>query len=192
MTTKKKVILLVILLVLVALITVIGTTYAKYRTTTTGTASASIARWNIKVNNNNVKNNTTLSESLKVTFPGNEYMAANVVAPTAEGYFDIEIDASEVDVTFDYTIKITENANVKDFVVSGYSIGENGTKQAVNGSITNTIAFDATEKKQLIRVYLTWIDDENATMDNSEDTKVTIDLDNITMDVSLSFVQKAA
>ncbi|MBQ8659266.1 MAG: hypothetical protein IJ475_00300 [Bacilli bacterium] len=119
-------------------------------------------------------------------------MAANVVAPTAEGYFDIEIDAYEVDVTFDYTIKITENANVKDFVVSGYSIGENGTKQAVNGSITNTIAFDATEKKQLIRVYLTWIDDENATMDNSEDTKVTIDLDNITMDVSLSFVQKAA
>lgn len=192
MNTKKKVILLVILLVLVALVSVIGNTYAKYRTTTTGTASASIARWNIKVNNNTIKNNTTLTENIKVTFPGNEYMAPNVVAPTAEGYFDIIIDASEVDVSFDYTIQITENASLKDLKVSGYSNGINGTRQPVNGAITNTIAYNATNKTQTIRVYLTWIDsDPNQTMDNKEDTQVTIDLENVALDVSLSFVQKA-
>lgn len=192
MTTKKKIILLVILLVLVSLVAVISQTYAKYRTTTTGTASATIARWNIKVNDNTIKNNTTLTENIKVTFPGNEYMAPNVVAPTAEGYFDIVIDATEVDVSFDYTIQITENENVKDFIVSGYSIGTNGTKQQVNGAITNTIAYDAANKEQTIRVYLTWVDsDPDQTMDNAEDTQVTIDLENINLNVSLSFVQKA-
>ncbi len=192
MNTKKKVILLVILLVLVALVSVIGNTYAKYRTTTTGTASASIARWNIKVNNNTIKNNTTLTENIKVTFPGNEYMAPNVVAPTAEGYFDIIIDASEVDVSFDYTIQITENANLEDLKVTGYSIGTNGTRQPVNGAITNTIAYDAANKTQTIRVYLTWIDsDPNQTMDNKADTQVTIDLENVALGVSLNFVQKA-
>lgn len=192
MNTKKKVILLVILLVLVVLVAAVSNTYAKYRTTTTGTASASIARWNIKVNNNTIKNNTTLTENIKVTFPGNEYMAPNVVAPTAEGYFDIVIDASEVDVSFDYTIQITENANLEDLKVIGYSIGTNGTRQQVNGAITNTIAYNAANKTQTIRVYLSWIDsDPNQTMDNKADTQVTIDLENVALGVSLSFVQKA-
>ena len=51
-----------------------------------------IAKWNILVNNLSIKTNTDISNSIVPVFTGNEHIAKDIIAPTAEGYFDINFD----------------------------------------------------------------------------------------------------
>ena len=102
----------------------IADTYSRYVTTTTGTANIAIARWNITVNDLTIKNNLNLSQAIKPVFPGNEHIAANIIAPTAEGYFDLNLNYENADVSFEYEISITPNESslVTDLIVTGYSV----------------------------------------------------------------------
>ena len=121
-------------------------TYSKYVTGTSGNASVRVARWNITVNNQDVASNNDFSSAIQPVFPGTTHIASDVIAPTAEGYFDITIDGSNTDVSFSYTITTSSNQNsaVTDLVLSGYSI-DGGARQSVNSangqlSITNNIS----------------------------------------------------
>lgn len=161
-------------------------TYAKYITSINSDTEMGIARWNIKVNNTSITNGSNFSNIITPVFPGNANIAPNVIAPTAEGYFDINLDATDTDVSLRYTITTSDNENssVTDLIISGYSI-DGGTRVNITPSdtpiaIQNTIAYDALDKDIDIRVYLKWNDDEQAgaTMDNADDTDTTTDADN--------------
>ena len=163
-------------------------TYSRYVTSATGTAKLSIARWNITVNNLTVKNNSDLSNVITPVFPGTTHIAEGIIAPTSEGYFDLELDYTNVDVSFDYEIAISPNTNssVQDLIATGYSIN-NGA--IIN--ITDTVLKDDTTRTQSMRVYIKW-DDTNGTMDNAADTATTIpDNASALLDVKISFTQKA-
>ena len=100
---------------------VLASTYSKYVTGTTGNADVRIARWKIRVNNQDVINNYNISSLIQPVFPGNTNIASGVIAPTAEGYFDIVIDGTNTDVSFNYEITTSENEDsaVSDLVLSG-------------------------------------------------------------------------
>src|SRR5574344_1276181 len=66
-----------------------------------------IARWNILINNQDLKNNSNFSNKVQPVFTNNANIADNVIAPTASGYFDIIINGNDTDVSFTYTITIT-------------------------------------------------------------------------------------
>ena len=98
--SKKIILLFIIFMLLVFLFFLLRQTYAKYKTAVTGNASIAISRWDIKVNNQSIKNNNDISAKIQPVFPGNDNIASNIIAPTAEGYFDLVFNFKDVDVSF--------------------------------------------------------------------------------------------
>lgn len=175
-------------------------TYAKYITSISSDASVSIARWNITLNNQDISSGTSLSNAITPVFPGGDNIAPGVIAPTAEGYFDIVLDASNTDVSLRYSITTSENENsaVSDLIISGFSV-DGGERQAPildensNGvKIENNILYNSVDKDISIRVYLKWNDDtqSGATMDNYDDANATNGENNkAIVNVNVSIVQ---
>ena len=194
MKTNKKLILLLAFIFLIITIILVVQTYAKYLSSASGETTVSIARWNIKVNNLSVTENTDISGTIAPVFPGNENIQSNIIAPTAEGYFDLAFDFEAVDVSFNYAINsvIDESSPVKDFVIVGYSI-DNCERVELSGDDVNLISedipLDSNIKSRNIRIYVKWIDDESASMSNEEDTLATKSDTPAIFKVNISFTQ---
>lgn len=195
MKNYKKIVILIILILIAILVFFLIQIFAKYLTSASGDTSMNVARWNILVNNISIKNNTDISNTLTPVFPGNENIASGIIAPTAEGYFDLNFDFSSADVSFQYEISTTvnESSSVKDLVTTGYSVddGEKINFDEVNLPIKNTINLADNIKTQKIRIYVKWNDDENASMDNSADTIATTSGNPALLNVNISFTQIA-
>ena len=191
MQRRKKILLLSALFFLGVCFYFMQETYAKYVTTSEGKINAKIARWNIKVNETDIKNNASLTQDIIPTFEKSENIAENVIAPTIKGYFDLNIDASAVDVSLTYQILIEENDLISDFIITGYQIDDGNLINLTNtNEITNDILLDEVNRVQTIRIYFEWYDETDNKMDDDADTAVTIDNDNLTLNVKLSFTQK--
>ena len=197
MKRNKKILFFIIILIFLLIISfIIVDTYAKYLSSASSSANVSIAKWNIKVNNVTIKDNTDISSTITPVFPGNENIASNIIAPTAEGYFDLELDIQDVDVSFNYTITSTvaENSSVKDFSIVGYSI-DNGPKIEFQTNDEKTISEDILLNDDIqnrkIRIYIKWIDDDSQTMDNADDTLAAVSNNPAIFNVTINFSQIA-
>ena len=193
---KKTLFFIFILIFLLIISFIIVDTYAKYLSSASSSANVSIAKWNIKVNNVTIKDNTDISSTITPVFPGNENIASNIIAPTAEGYFDLELDIQDVDVSFNYTITSTvaESSSVKDFSIVGYSI-DNGPKIEFQTNDEKTISEDILLNDDIqnrkIRIYIKWIDDDSQTMDNADDTLAAVSNNSAIFNVTINFSQIA-
>lgn len=197
---KNKGLYVLLISIIIALLSIIiGNTVAKYITNASSNADINIARWQVLVNNQDVTSAASLNNVITPVFPGTNDIASGVIAPTAEGYFDIVIDATNTDVSLSYeiTIRPNEDSIVTDLVLSGYAI-DNGQRQQVvadqNGDfkIQGQIAYNSQDKDITVRVYLKWNDDTQtgATMTNSDDTDTTQAQESVAkVDVNLKFTQ---
>lgn len=178
---------------IIATLFILNDTYAKYLSKAKALGQMSIAKWNIKVNDIDIRSNTDISQTIQPVLPGNEYIRANILAPTATGYFDLNLNFIDVDVAFSYEINIASHENnvVKDLIVTGYSLDNNEEVLPVtNNVIKETIPLDSSIKQRAVRVYFKWNDDESAIMNNMEDTNTTLDENSkALLDVSLHFSQ---
>lgn len=194
MKNYKKILILIAIIFLIISIFFIIQTYSKYLSSATGETSVSIAKWNIKVNNLSVTTNTDISASIVPVFPGNSNIASNIIAPTAEGYFDLVLDFQDTDVSFNYTISssVAEDSPVKDFVIVGYSI-DNGERIDITNTQDNLVSEDILLTDNIttrtVRVFVKWIDDDSQTMDNADDTIATTSNNPAKFNVNLSFKQ---
>ena len=172
MNIKNKIKFFIALISLVYCISLIQDTYAKYVSSASGNATMSIARWNILVNDTDIKNNSNFTNTITPVFEGNENIANNVIAPTSTGYFDIVLDGANADVSFNYTINldVDETSDVSDLVIEKYTIGSDPTEYTYDGTISNNIILTDVNKTISYRFYVTWNDSETASMDNVGDT----------------------
>lgn len=172
MNIKNKIKFFIALISLVYCISLIQDTYAKYVSSASGNATMSIARWNILVNDTDIKNNSNFTNTITPVFEGNENIANNVIAPTSTGYFDIVLDGANADVSFNYTINldVDETSDVSDLVIEKYTIGSDSTEYTYDGTISNNIILTDVNKTISYRFYVTWNDSETASMDNVGDT----------------------
>ena len=106
MKVKKKIMFFVALMCLFYCVSLMQSTYAKYVTTADTNADFTIARWNILVNDQDIKENSNFTNLIVPTFEGTANIKEDVIAPTSEGYFDIVIDGSDTDVSYTYTLTI--------------------------------------------------------------------------------------
>lgn len=194
MNNKKKLLLLVIAIIICVLVYSIIQVYAKYLSSASGSATMNVARWDIKVNNRSIKNNTDISSVIVPVFPGNSNIAANVIAPTAEGYFDLNLDFSTTDVSFRYdiTLSVDANSSVQDLVATGYSVNSGSTVTFSNTphTISDTVLHNSGITSRTIRVFIKW--DDNAatqTMSNSADTLSTKSNSPALYKVDIAFTQ---
>ena len=193
MRFNKKIIVLTLCVSLLLCFLTMQETYAKYSTSNNAISNMSIARWRILVNNFDVRNNLSTETVIQPVFSGNNNIKDGYIAPTANGYFDIIIDATETDVTFDYQISLNQNASnqVVDLVITGYSLDNGEVINYNNSNITGTINKTDANKTKQVRVFVTWNDGEGSTMNNEADTNTTGDNATAKMDVNLHFIQKA-
>lgn len=194
MNNHKKFLLLLIGICICFLLFYIVQIYAKYLTSAEGSTTLTIAKWNISVNDLSIKNNADISNSIVPVFPGTDHIASNIIAPTVEGYFDLNLDFSNADVSFQYEITASadENSSVKDLVATGYSIddGEKITFENYNDPITEIIELSSNIETRKIRVYIMWNDDaETQSMTNDDDTLSTSSENPPLLHVNVSFTQ---
>lgn len=126
MKNNKKVLLLLLFIAICAAIFFIIQIYAKYLSSANSDTEMKIANWNILVNNLSIKTNTDISSTIQPVFPGTEHIKEGIVAPTAEGYFDLNFDFTNTDVSFKYDINTiaADTSLVKDIVATGYSVDD--------------------------------------------------------------------
>ena len=197
MKNRKKLLILFVFILICILIFCMVQIYAKYLTSASGNTKINIARWNILVNNLSIKNNTDISSSIVPVFPGNDNIASNIIAPTAEGYFDLAFDFTNADVSFSYeiTTSVDSSSPVKDLVATGYSIdgGEKITfSDTSNTKISDTILLSSDVKTKNFRIYILWNDDEaTSQMSNEQDTQATSSTTPALFHVNISFTQIA-
>lgn len=196
MKNKKKFMLLLIGIFICLLLFSIIQIYAKYLTSSTGKTNLTIAKWNIIVNKKSIKNNSDISSEIVPVFEGNDNISAGIIAPTATGYFDLDFDFKDADVSFKYEINVSaaENSSVKDLVVTGYSVddGETISFETFDQAISDTILLNSDIKQRKIRVYILWNDDaETETMSNEDDTASAISDTPALLSVNISFTQVA-
>ena len=194
MKNHKKILLILIGICICFLLFYTIQIYAKYLTSAEGSTTLTIANWNILVNDLSIKNNTDISNSIVPVFPGNEHIESGIIAPTVEGYFDLNLDFSNADVSFKYEISVTsdENSSVKDLVATGYSLddGEKVIFENYDENISETIILSSNIDTRKVRVYIMWNDDdESQTMTNDDDTISTSSENPPLLNVNVSFTQ---
>lgn len=178
-------------------------TYSRYVAGTTGNIDVLLAKWQIFVNNNDITESTNSEIIFNPVIEENEYVSSNTFAPSSKGYFDIEIDPSNVDVSFNYTVDLgIENENIPDLMITKYSIIPNtyvdGDPIEVinlnNSSITNSMVFNNsienfTFEPFTIRVYFEWIEGTGEQMDDAADTTAAASNTTLMMNASIVFEQ---
>ena len=190
---NNKYVMLALSLMAIYITLCLGTdTYAKYISTATSTTSTSIARWKILVNNDDVTLGSSSTSLITPVFPGNSNIKNDVLAPNAEGYFDLVIDASNVDVSFKYTISVSVNQNsaVNELIATKYIIngGNDNLFEEGSQSFTRNVLFENREEPIYIRVYVKWDDSLNI-MNNASDTATTVGEQKGMLDVTIQTIQ---
>ena len=172
----------------------INSTFARYITALTATSTVEMGTWSIIVNNQNVVENSNLSECITPIFNSNPtYIADDKIVPTSTGYVEININYEEVNVPFEYKISFKqENSTIlEDFKFTDYSI-DGGTAIMVDNadsSIIGTINPDGLTTEHNFLLNFAWIDDESASFDDMEDTAYSRNFDELNFLFNLEFTQ---
>jgi len=173
---NKKVKAFIAIIALFYCVTLIQSTYAKYVSGLDANTNLAIARWKIMLNDVDITTESSFTGEISPVLNGSNYVNEGVIAPAASGYFDIVIDGSESDVSFQYNLTVTQadDNTVSDLRVTSYQIGE-GEVEDYEGTISNIINSSDTNKSRTIHFFVDWYDGENEEMDNEDDTAATVD-----------------
>ena len=203
--------ILLVFIPLSFLLCFMSNTYSRYVADTTGDLKMSFAQWQILVNNEDITKNTSSSVVLKPVIDTNEYVKNNKIAPSSTGYFDVSIDPSNVDVSFNYNISLkVVNENMPDLMITEYSILPSNyvegdsfeIKPIEDNVISDSHIYDNSKLKEgeepfkfkpfTVRVYFKWYEGTNELMGDIEDTAIATSTDDVTLDIEakIQFRQK--
>jgi hypothetical protein len=197
MKTRFKILFVFVLLSFS--LSIMSNTYSRYITDTTGDIEMVFAKWQILVNNEDITQGNTNSVEITPTLLENENIAQNKLAPTSEGYYDIVIDPSNVDVSFNYTLSIAKNVEMEDLIIDKYTIINEDSDldnleytNIEDNTITNSLDIVAGQSFEAftIRVHFIWYDENDNEMTDEEDTTFVQDNENITIQTNIAFEQK--
>lgn len=180
----KKIKFILVFISLSICLGLMSTTYSRYVAAANGNVDTLFARWQILINDNDITNGTSSTINFQPEIDANPNVADNKVAPSSTGHFDIEVNPSNVDVSFKYDIQLgIENTEMPDLMITKYAVlPENYIVgdpvefvNLVDGKITNTLNYDNnTEnfafKPFTIRVFFEWYDGVDNLMDDASDS----------------------
>lgn len=188
---RNKVKLLIAFVSLTICLGLMSNTYSRYIAGTTGNVDAIFANWQILVNNTDITDANYLNKEINFTpiIESNAHVADNKLAPSSKGYFDIDIDPSNVDVSFKYSIDLDiSNEILPDLKTTNYQIlkdGEAGEMTSItDNNVSDILAYEKENpefkfNKFTVRVYFEWIEGDNETMTDEMDTNVIINSEDL-------------
>ena len=125
-------------------------TYSRYVANTTGDVELAFAKWQILLNNEDITNGATSTLDITPVIEENQNIENNTIAPSSKGYFDVNIDPSNVGVSFNYKIDLKVlNEDMPDLMITKYAIldkdyidGDEITTTNIENNIINVIGSD--------------------------------------------------
>lgn len=200
---KTRIKIMLVFMSLALTVSLMSNTYSRYVADTTGSLEVQFAKWKILVNETDITSGNVSSIELTPVVDENENVAQNKLAPSSKGYFDIEIDPTDVEVSFDYEISLEVlNENIPDLLVTKYSLIKGDTdldkdtiemNDIVDNVISGTFRYKnvASGSDEVfafepftIRVYFEWIDKEEvSTMSDEADTQIGLNAENYTLQI---------
>lgn len=182
------------ILFLILTVFLINNTFARYITALTATSTVKMGRWSILVNDQNIVENSNLSERIIPVFNSNPtYIAEDKIVPTSTGYVTININYEEVSVPFEYKISfVQENSTpLADFKFTDYSIDGGSAIQVDNANsiIIGNITPDGITTEHNFLLNFAWVDDSSASLDDTKDTAYSRNFDELNLLFNLEFTQ---
>lgn len=185
-------ILMFLLIVVLAFLFLIQTSLGKYKRKAGAIVQNSIASWNIKVNNETINHKLLLTNTITPVILDSQFVKNGTIAPGTTGYFDIVINALDVDVDFTFELEASpdEATPLVDLKITKYVIDNveynYDSLTPVSGNITKNTGDTS------VRLYFEWYDGNDNEMDNADDTEYAIDPDhqNTNILVSITFKQR--
>lgn len=182
----KKFKVLIVIASLAITLSLMSNTYSRYVASSEGNVEIEFAKWQLLVNTTDITSASTSNISFEPVIETNANVAKNKVAPSSTGYFDIEIDPTNADVSFTYTVDLNiASENVPDLMITKYAIlPENyieGNKldfnNLIDGKISNVMKYGTKDfKKTTLRIYFQWFEGQTETltetMDDTADTNI--------------------
>ncbi len=147
-SNKKLLVLAILLLVVCA---GVGT-FAIYRSTSSGTTTATTAQWAVKVNGTNMETGSFTFGASDITWTTNTSKVSGKIAPGSTGTITLEIDATGLEVDVDYTAAI-ESVKIDGTTVSNSAFT---VTPATTTDGAGTIAYNATSMKKTITLNVVW------------------------------------
>lgn len=176
----NKIKILVIMISISFSLSMMSNTYSRYIASTTNSIETPFAKWQIMINNEDITSSNEASITFNPIIEKNENVKENTIAPSSKGYFDINIDPTNVDVSFSYKINLNiENDNMPDLLITKYAIldenyiegDELNLINLDNNEINNSMIYNnSTFNKYTIRVFFEWYEGENELMNDQDDT----------------------
>ncbi len=182
-----------ILTILFVILTIflVRSTYARYITSLTAKSYVKLGSWLIFVNNQNIIQNSDVSDKVIPIFNSNtEYIAEGKIVPNSSGYVEITIDHTNVTVPFRYEISFEPDnpTALKDFKMTGYSI--NGIEaESIDAVIANDIFPDTETKTQTLKLNFGWLDGEGEILNDVQDTAFSHNVDELGLRFNMVFTQ---
>ena len=192
-----KFIALVLLVTLLAVILVSGT-YAKYTTAVSAKDTATVARWNITLNGEDISKGTqkTLKLGLFDTINDTDFtseesdVTAGKIAPGTTGQFEIAklINNSDVNAQYKITYSIDNNNNIPLEFSKDKNAADSEWKSLSDFSMNNfeALSKDSTEGVSTGTIYWRWKFERN---DDSADTDFGINTPEVVVTATITVEQ---
>ncbi len=183
----------------------VGGTYARYASDFSGTATVEIAKWAVKVNENDEE--TELS--LPFTVQSNEFVVAGQLAPDVTMTAAVEVDLKDTETAVELVV---EKGSDFDSTITGLGLSaeditltvaqDEGNEETVTGitgqgtssspfiiPLQGKAAFTETNGKVKVNLTLKWV---NSDLNNEKDTKVGKTNESIELPITLKVQQHIA
>ena len=176
----EKVKLILLMISLSVSVCLMSNTYSRYVADTTSSIEAPFAKWQIMVNSNDITNENSTNLTFTPSIDENVNVAEGTVAPSSKGHFDIVIDATNVDVSFNYNIALQiNNENMPDLLITKYAVlpddGSALQYTTLNDySISSDFTHSATSRVRTIRIFFEWREGTTTTVDEITGIETTI------------------
>ena len=129
-----------------------GITFSKYITEVKGVGTASVAKWDFKVNGTE-----EYLQTIDLTSTSNNVtLIDNKIAPGTSGGFEINIDASEAEVGVNYKVEFLNENNLPQNLYFLYDNRRFDSILDLNGEIQDTIFANEENKQRSIMIYWDW------------------------------------
>lgn len=197
---RKRISFILLLISCSLCLSFMSSTYSRYVAGTTGNIDILFAKWQILVDDLDIANENNSSITFTPVIEANNNVRANTIAPTSKGYFDIDINPSNVDVSFRYQIDLSiDNEDIPDLMITKYAIldsdYEEGDTIEYTTLTTNTITDELIYNNNInnfsfepftVRIYFEWFEGLGEDMDNDDDTEIGVAAaeDDITFDIT--------
>lgn len=155
-------------LIIISIVIVAFYTYALFETNKPVAVSSDLAKWNIKVNNTMVTGNATSQNTFaigSINWQSGGHVRPGKAAPGSNGSFEIEIDPTDTQVSFVYTLHIDLTGLDNDeFVIS--SVSETNGNEFIRTDENTYVGIAYLDdnmqgEKYNILVNLTWYNNDN-------------------------------